>query len=708
MNRFDNSGHIAFYGEAPISRTLYYDYLGEGRMTYGNNAILAIATYGGFNRDDGFILNKDSLDRGLFRTAAYRSYEFYEEDDEITQMKIRIGNPAKIQGWLDLKPGLDYLKLDDRGIIRVGEYVDENTVIVGGYTQPEKGKYKDASITPKVWTRGIVDDVTISVNNKGLRIVKVRVVQDRVPELGDKFSNRHGQKGTVGMIVPGENMPRSARGIVPDIIANPHAIPSRMTMAMLLETLLGKTAACHGAVGDCTTFMNEGNPADAIGSVLESQYGYERYSNEILYDGISGKQMECSIFIGPAYYMRLKHMTEDKWNARGAGRKELRTRQPTGGRGNEGGLKIGEMDRDTIICHGISAFIRESDMDRSDGETFPICTGCGTIPIYNEKLDIAVCPLCQGPVKFAGNTIDTLEMIPPLTKPSAPIVKVEMPYAVKLLDQEMSLGNMGLRFIPRTRADKIGRENIIVKPEDTVGAQIQLPEFKLPETNIPLLEEAAAAEPESKIDRTAPNLQNLASLAKSVGMTLVPEGSSMAREMNGSAPIQNNTGPQILMESERIPGEPIVEGSTLEEGVEFPDDEEVQVLPGAIPPTPELKVLGSKASLTAPRVIQPQPLMSPEQMASVLVNTAIQQPQLFMNAANQANQAMMPTGPAIVVDTSPRALAADGLLMSQGGPQQDTLRVTRRRQARPMSSNYDEATAPAPRATGPVVVNKLG
>jgi hypothetical protein len=182
----------------------------------------------------------------------------------------------------------------------------------------------------------------------------------------------------------------------------------------------------------------------------------------------------------------------------------------------------------------------------------------------------------------------------------------------------------------------------------------------------------------------------------------------MAREMNGSAPIQNNTGPQILMESERIPGEPIVEGSTLEEGVEFPDDEEVQVLPGAIPPTPELKVLGSKASLTAPRVIQPQPLMSPEQMASVLVNTAIQQPQLFMNAANQANQAMMPTGPAIVVDTSPRALAADGLLMSQGGPQQDTLRVTRRRQARPMSSNYDEATAPAPRATGPVVVNKLG
>jgi hypothetical protein len=402
-------------------------------------------------------------------------------------------------------------------------------------------------------------------------------------------------------------------------------------------------------------------------------------------------------------------MVEDKWNARGAGRKELRTRQPTGGRGNEGGLKIGEMDRDAIICHGISAFIRESYMDRADGDTFPICTGCGTIPIYNEKLDLAVCPKCQGPIKFAGNSIDTLEMIPPLTKPSAPIVKVEMPYAVKLLDQEMSLGNMSLKFIPRTRADKIGRENIIVKPEDIIGSQIQLPEFKLPETTIPELEAAPAADAaESKIDRISPNLQNLASLAKSVGMTLVPEGSSMAREMNGSAPIQNNTGPQILMENERIPGEPIVEGSTLEEGVEFPDQEEVQVLPGAIPPTPELKVLGSKATLTTPRVVQPQPIMSPEQMASVLVNTAIQQPQVFMNAANQANQAMMPTGPAIVVDTSPRALAADGLLpMQQQGGQQDTLRVSRRRQSKPVFD--DEATAPPPaRAMGPVVVNKLG
>ncbi len=705
-NRYDNSGLVGFYGEAPVSRTLYYDYMAEGRIPYGNNCIMAIAMYEGYNQDDGFVVNKDALDRGLFRTAVYRSYEFYEEDDEKTGLKKRIGNPAKIGAWLDLKPGLDYLKLDDRGIVRVGEYVDEDTVIIGGYYQPEKDKYKDASMTPKVWTRGIVDDVVVTVNNKGLRLVKVRVVQDRTPVLGDKFSNRHGQKGTIGMIKPATDMPRAGNGIVPDIIANPHAIPSRMTMAMLLEALLGKAAASHGAIGDATTFMNQGNPSEVIGAILEKQYGYERYCNEVLYDGITGKQMECAIFIGPTYYMRLKHMTEDKWNARGAGRKEAKTHQPTGGRGNEGGLKIGEMDRDAIICHGISGFVRETFMERSDGDVFPVCAGCGTMPIYNEKQNIAVCTMCQGPIKFAGTSADTLEMIPPMVKPVAPIVKVEMPYTVKLLDQELAtFGNMSMRYITRARADKLGSkyQNII---EPGTGPVEDLPSYKIPEVNVPHIEELAATS--EKIAASMPNLENLATLAKQVGMTLVPEGSAMARGK-----------PQIPLGMEPLgppeTGEKIVEGSTAEEGVEGPpEEEEVQILPGAIPPTPELKVLGSKAPITVPQVVPAAPMMTNEQMANVLINAAIQSPQVLAAAANQVNQALMPAGPTVVVDTSPRALAAEGLLMQPlAQAPSEGLRVARRRAKIPMMgggllTESAAAPAPAPKPTGQILVNKLG
>ena len=448
LNRFDNTAHVLCYGEMPLTRTIYNNYLGEGKMAYGMNCILAIACWTGYNQEDGIVMNYDALQRGMFRSMAYRSYQAQEEDDVKAKVKTRFGNPAQIGNWKALRPGMDYSKLDDRGIVAEGSYVDENTVIVGAYmTSQETGNISDVSIAPQVWTRGRVEKVVVMVNNVGLRLVKIRVVQDRVPELGDKFSNRHGQKGTIGALLRGYDMPRTESGIVPDMIMNPHAIPSRMTIAQNLEQLLGKTASYAGAIGDGTSFMNDGSPQEMIGTILE-EYGFEKYGNEVMYNGQTGEQIPTAIFIGPVYGMRLKHMVEDKWQARGQGRREVRTHQPTGGRGAQGGLKIGEMDRDAIIAHGGMAFVKESFMERSDGAKFPVCVACGMIPIFNQRLNLAICPMCDGPVKYTGDNINNLEILPPLGRPKSRIVQMEIPYSTKLLtyEQETYL-NLAMRYM---------------------------------------------------------------------------------------------------------------------------------------------------------------------------------------------------------------------------------------------------------------------
>lgn len=607
QNRFDNQVHVLCYGQAPLVRTLYYDYLADGQMGYGQNIILAMGSFTGYNQDDGILFNADSFARGMFRSTFYRSYEAFEEDDPMTHGKTRIGNPANVPGWLQLKPGIDYSKLDSRGIVKVGEYVDETCALVGMYLQTEAGDMRDASVTAQVWTRGRVERVSVTVNNLGLAMVKVRVVQERVPELGDKFcltpdhevltksgwnsistltpgtailqlntetqqkefvvpselisfahtgamysfsdqvyteyktvrlvttpehrmyvenssgqrkhilakdlytsnedfffvlwgglrgpfirtkqrhetnpsaggvhcvtvpsgvflvrhktctttavwtgnSNRHGQKGTIGMLLRGHDMPRTAEGIPVDMIMNPHAIPSRMTVAQLIEALVGKAAPPLGTVGNGTLFMNDGNPVEAIGGVLRDVLGMEPFGEELMYDGMSGQLIPTQMFIGNVYTMRLKHMPEDKWNARGEGKREQRTHQPTGGRGAQGGLRIGEMERDAILGHGISGFLQESIMKRADGYTTIVCNGCGTIPIFNEREQLTICPMCDGPVKYIGATANNLEILPPLKRSVATFSKINIPYAYKLLDQEMNAYmNMGMRVL--TEAD---------------------------------------------------------------------------------------------------------------------------------------------------------------------------------------------------------------------------------------------------------------
>jgi ribA/ribD-fused uncharacterized protein len=249
------------------------------------------------------------------------------------------------------------------------------------------------------------------------------------------------------MLLDAQDMPRTADGLVPDVMVNPHCIPSRMTIAQLLEQVFGKLGAVIGAKMNATPFMNDQQSFNAIADALES-IGIQREGEEILYSGITGKMFSSSVFMGPLYFMRIKHLVQDKLNARPTGRKEIRTHQPTGGRGNEGGMRIGEMERDSLIAHGVTNFLQESMMKRSDGAVFWICNGCGTIPIFNESHNLFVCPMCDGPLTYQGKTADTLGLVLPVKKSRATFSRVEMPYALKLLDQELTTYmNAGFRIL---------------------------------------------------------------------------------------------------------------------------------------------------------------------------------------------------------------------------------------------------------------------
>jgi DNA-directed RNA polymerase II subunit RPB2 len=806
-SRFDTYGSMLCYGEGALCRTIVHDAVAGGAMPYGTNLIFALLCFNGYNQDDGILFNRSSIERGMFRSLALRSYATVEEEDPISKAIYRIGNPRSVLAWTDLKPGLDYTGLDDNGIIKEGTVIHDKTVLVARYiTNKETNKISDASLLPTVFTRGRVDKVVVLHQANGMRLVRVRILEERVPELGDKFcltpdhdvltasrgwvpisdvsnedsvytldpktnsivlanpsttykfecvnenlyniesqqvdlmttlnhkmwiqkrnkdnyelceakeiighrvrymknalntnndyifkipsdgvkdeqtinmdawleflglwisdgwvteakprrgrtsgelrieisaviqehrkqlysvceklgfntisnknetkyfiynhqvakylktlsvgavnkqlpswvfdlsqrqarvllngllngdghitkkgimtfftsssqlrddvqrlclhcgysanislrnkagttfnirgktvktnadswvvhivrtknnptvnhghvktqkrqreslfnytgnvycievpnhifyvrrngkpvwtgnSSRHGQKGTMGMLLDAVDMPRTADGMVPDVVVNPHCIPSRMTIAQLLEQVFGKFGAAVGAKMNATSFMNDGDSFTAIADALQ-KVGMQREGEEILYSGITGQMYTSSVFMAPLYFMRLKHLTQDKQNSRAAGRKEIRTHQPTGGRGNEGGMRIGEMERDSLIAHGVTGFLQESMMKRSDGSSFVVCNGCGTIPIYNAGINLYVCPLCDGPLKYQGTTEETIGLVLPVRKSRTTFSRVEVPYALKLLDQELTTYmNGGLRFLTEAGA----------------------------------------------------------------------------------------------------------------------------------------------------------------------------------------------------------------------------------------------------------------
>jgi DNA-directed RNA polymerase II subunit RPB2 len=459
-NRFDTYGTQMCYAEAPITRTLYYDLIADGNMGYGVNVTVALASFDGYNMDDGILFNASSIERGLFHHLSFKTYDALEEKDQESKNITRIGNPAKITNWLSLRPGVDYSKLDEDGIIKEGSIVDPATVLVGRYTTfPETGQIKDASVTPQVFTTGRVEKVSVIHQANGYRLVHVRIFELRVPELGDKFSNRHGQKGTIGMIRPCYDLPRTATGLVPDVLVNPHSIPSRMTIAQILEQITSKAGAIYGAKMNATSFANDDKHVDIMGNALE-EAGFDRNGEEIMFSPFTGKQYTTTIFSCPQYLMRLRHLVKDKMNSRGVGRKEQRTHQPTGGRGNEGGLRIGEMERDVLIAHGSSAMLHERMMKCSDETEFFLCNSCGQMPIYNEAERIYVCPVCDGPIEFVGKTEDTIEMIKPIARTRTTFSKVKMPYAFKLLNQELATYmNLGMRFVSEKIASRLKDES---------------------------------------------------------------------------------------------------------------------------------------------------------------------------------------------------------------------------------------------------------
>lgn len=384
MKRFDTIAEFLCLPQKPLSQTwLYHEMMGRGGcLPYGENAIVAITMYGGNNQEDSVLMNASSLKRGMFKTMYYHSYDVVEEgellprrtkDDEPTLLKrSEFKNPLKDES-IKRKEGFNYELLDADGFIKVGSLVDDTTILVGmvsanfSPTGSVTG-YRDISVEPKRGQVGRVEAVYRYATDAGLRGVKIRIVEDRIPIIGDKMSSRHSQKGTIGQVMDEQDMPFTQLGVRPDLIFNPHGIPTRMTVGQFLEPASNKLGVHLGAFVDATPFTVQNRIQDLKKALMDA--GFEPYGHEVLYNGMTGEQMDADIFMGPIFYQRLKQMVEDKINYRDTGPRTTRTHQPTQGRSNDGGMRIGEMERDGLISHGMSKFLEESFMKRSDAHEF--------------------------------------------------------------------------------------------------------------------------------------------------------------------------------------------------------------------------------------------------------------------------------------------------------------------------------------------------
>ena len=456
LNRIDKSGLILNYGQIPLIKSRYLKYINNEQHPYGVNAIVAIGVYGSYNVEDSVLFNQGSIDRGIFRTTYFNSYETREESSKVGNSTIdsKFVNIEQ-NNVIGLKPGYDYANLDQYGLVKENTPVDEKSILIGKVTSnlADPNTYIDDSISPKKGQYGYVDKSFITEGAEGFRIAKVRVREERIPAIGDKFCSRCGQKGTIGLVIPEESMPFTSNGIRPDIIINPHALPSRMTISQLIECLAGKTCAEYGAFGDATAFINKGPKNKLFGQLL-ADVGYSSTGNELLYNGETGQQLEAEIFIGPTYYMRLKHMVKDKINARAKGPRTVITRQTVQGRANEGGLRVGEMERDVIVAHGMANFLYDSLMTRGDNYYMAICNQTGTIAIFNESKNLFLSPQADGPIQFAGLLDNNISVID-ISRFGRSFSIVNVPYAFKLLMQELGTMNICLRIITDDNINQI-------------------------------------------------------------------------------------------------------------------------------------------------------------------------------------------------------------------------------------------------------------
>ena len=435
--RMDKTAYVLTYPSRPLVDTRLMNFIHLNKIPSGTQIHVAIMSHTGYNQEDSVLINKGSVDRGLFMTTIYHTEKDEDKNiirDEIIRCKP---DPTKTKG---IKFG-NYSKLNSQGFIPENTLVENRDVIIAkivpikeNRNDPTKTvKYEDQSKTFRTAEETYIDKNYTGRNGDGYNFAKVRTRILRKPVLGDKCSSRHGQKGTMGNIIPECDMPFTKDGIRPDIIINPHAIPSRMTIGQLKETLLGKVLLELGLFGDGTSFGNL--DVKTIAEQLQ-KVGYESYGNEVLYNGLTGEQLETNIFFGPVFYQRLKHMVNDKQHSRSIGPMVNLTRQPAEGRSRDGGFRVGEMERDVMIAHGMSRFCRERLYDASDKYSVHVCKRCGMTASYNdgsqrrmfskEDFTIHLCKTCNNTTEFS---------------------KVEIPYAYKLMSQELQTINVLPRII---------------------------------------------------------------------------------------------------------------------------------------------------------------------------------------------------------------------------------------------------------------------
>jgi DNA-directed RNA polymerase II subunit RPB2 len=427
-NRMDKTAYILNYPMRPLVETRIMDLIHLNNIPSGSQVIVAIMTHTGYNQEDSLLINQGSIDRGMSLVTVYHT----EKDED----KQKINGDEEIRCKPDktktkgMKMG-NYNKVNSKGVIPENTLVENRDVIISKVTPIKENrndhtkviKYEDQSKIYKTNEETYIDKNYIDRNGEGYNFAKVRLRTVRKPVIGDKFSSRHGQKGTVGNIIPECDMPYTDKGVRPDIIINPHAIPSRMTIGQLKETVLGKVLIELGLFGDGTSF-GDFDIKDICDLLIKA--GYEAHGNELLYNGLTGEQIECSIFMGPVFYQRLKHMVNDKTHSRSIGPMVNLTRQPAEGRSRDGGLRFGEMERDCMISHGAARFTRGRMYDASDKYSVHVCKKCGLIAAYNDKMHIHICNTCDNRTDFAY---------------------VEIPYACKLLFQELNTMNIAPRLI---------------------------------------------------------------------------------------------------------------------------------------------------------------------------------------------------------------------------------------------------------------------
>jgi DNA-directed RNA polymerase II subunit RPB2 len=426
-NRMDKTAYVLTYPMRPLVETRIMNIIKLNNIPSGQQVIVAIASHTGYNQEDSLLFNKGAIDRGLFLATIYHTEK--DEDKKLFGTEEIRCKPDKTK-TKNIKFA-NYDKLNNQGIVPENSLIEDRDIIIGKVIPIKENKndftktvkYSDGSISYRTHEESYIDKNYVETNGDGYNFCKVRIRNYRKPVIGDKFSSRHGQKGTIGNIIPEEDMPFTANGLKPDIIINPHAIPSRMTIAQLKETLLGKVLLELGLFGDGTSFGDF-----EISTIIDklNELGYESKGNELMYNGLTGEQLTMNIFIGPAFYQRLKHMVNDKQHSRSIGPMVNLTRQPAEGRSRDGGLRFGEMERDCMISHGASRFTKGRIYDASDAFSVFVCNKCGMIASFNNKEHIHYCNTCSNRNDFKY---------------------VELPYACKLMFQELITMNVAPRIM---------------------------------------------------------------------------------------------------------------------------------------------------------------------------------------------------------------------------------------------------------------------